>query len=150
MVDGNTDESDATDEEGFETLHLVKKTRNYEITISMDSIFHILKSDLWNDAKTRGEYAPTSLREEGFIHCSMETQVAGVADRFFKGEENLVLLRIDPRKVKNEIRYEKASDGADGLFPHIYGVLNIDAVTEVVNFHRGGDGTFSLPNNSSK
>jgi hypothetical protein len=34
MIEGSTDDTDATDENGSETASLVKKTRNYDIAAS--------------------------------------------------------------------------------------------------------------------
>jgi uncharacterized protein (DUF952 family) len=113
----------------------------------MEIIFHIVDRDVWENAKSKGEYQPDSLEREGFIHCSTKSELIGVANRFYNGRANLVLLFIDPLLVKNEIKYEKASDGVAGLFPHIYGALNVEAVTAVVDFPSRADGKFNLPNN---
>jgi uncharacterized protein (DUF952 family) len=52
-------------------------------------------------------------------------------------------LVIDPHLVTSEIRRE---DGGNGNFyPHIYGPLNVNAVTAVVAFERNPDGSFVLP-----
>jgi hypothetical protein len=60
-----------------------------------------------------------------------------------------VLLCIDPSRLKAAIKYEAASSGGDradaGLFPHIYGPLNLDAVERVVAFPCRADGTFEMP-----
>jgi uncharacterized protein (DUF952 family) len=64
------------------------------------------------------------------------------ANRFFRGQPDLVLLMIDPAKLHADLRYE-AADG--DLFPHIYGPLNGDAVPDVLPFPPQADGTFMLP-----
>lgn len=108
----------------------------------MNTILHISKRQEWERAKNTGIYRAESLDSEGFIHCSKATQINKVANRFFRNQTELVLLFIDTDKVKSEIRYEMA-DGE--LFPHIYGVLNVDAVYEVIDFEAGEDGLFELP-----
>jgi len=105
-------------------------------------IYHITPRAAWQRALQRGEYRAPSLRTEGFIHSSGPRQVVRVANAFYRRRRNLVLLVIDPRKVKARIRQERA-DG--GRFPHIYGPLNLDAVVQVVDFPPRADGTFSLP-----
>lgn len=87
-------------------------------------IQHITTAAAWEAAQAAGSYRGDTLETEGFIHCSEPRQVAGVADAFYKGREGLVLLDVDPAKVKPEIKYE-------GGFPHVYGPLNLDAVTAV-------------------
>src|SRR4051812_14225312 len=87
----------------------------------------------WDRAKTEGEYrqstVDSTLAEVGFIHCSFPEQVMDMANRKYADQNDLILLLVDPDKVKAEIKYEAARSGRAGTFPHIYGPLNIDAVT---------------------
>jgi uncharacterized protein (DUF952 family) len=69
--------------------------------------------------------------KDGFIHCSIERQVPGVLDRFYKGQSGLVKLKIEKSKVQRPVLFELAQD-MNELFPHIYGSLNIDSVVEVI------------------
>ena len=106
-------------------------------------IFHIATRDVWDEAARAGEYRADTLETEGFIHCSEAHQVAEVANVRFRGREDLVLLWIDPARVRAEIKYEDASDGS-GKFAHIYGPLNTDAVARVTAY-REDCGTFRAP-----
>lgn len=67
-----------------------------------------------------------------------------MANSLFRGQTDLVLLCIDTDKVAPEICYENCK-GGNKLFPHIYGPLNLDAVTHVCDFHPLSDGKFALP-----
>lgn len=96
----------------------------------MSVIYHITSGQEWNAAKPTGWYEAPSLKEEGFIHCSEEKQVAGVLQRFFNGKTGLVKLSIDTTRLKNQLVYEWAPSIAD-TFPHIYGQINTDAVIAV-------------------
>jgi uncharacterized protein (DUF952 family) len=96
----------------------------------MAIIYHITTRNEWNAGKEKGAYESASLKEEGFIHCSEESQVAGVLERFFKGKTDLVRLTIDTGKLKSRLIYEWSGSIAD-TFPHIYGPVNIEAVTAV-------------------
>ncbi|MBE4909733.1 DUF952 domain-containing protein [Bacillus luteolus] len=107
-------------------------------------ILHILEVDTWLKAKNEGMYTPSSLEDEGFIHCSTKDQVLEVANFLYKGQENLVLLCIDSIKVRAEIVYEDLYETGK-LYPHIYGGMNVDAVANVVPFLPNSDGTFRLP-----
>ncbi|MDQ7795089.1 MAG: DUF952 domain-containing protein [bacterium] len=104
-------------------------------------ILHITTADAWEQAGKAGEYRPPSLLTQGFIHCSLAGQVVAVADALFRGQSGLVLLCIDPARVKAEIRYE----GYGQPYPHIYGPLDTGAVTQVLAFEPGQDGCFRLP-----
>src|SRR5262249_37511683 len=85
-------------------------------------IFHLTFTADWEAGVTAGEYRLStrgrSLDEVGFIHCSFENQVNRVAASLFAGTLELVLLTIDPARVRAEIRHENL-DGGDELFPHI-------------------------------
>jgi uncharacterized protein (DUF952 family) len=114
----------------------------------MKLILHIAKRSDWTEAQSIGSYKADSLETEGFIHCSTPDQVVAVANFIFHGERDLVLLGIDAGKVVAEIRFENL-EGGDTLYPHIYGPLNVDAVTQVVDFDSLQDGTFELPESLS-
>jgi len=105
----------------------------------LNTLLHLCPLSEWQAAQEQGEYRAASLAREGFLHCSTPAQVAATANRFYHGQHGLVLLTIDRRLVRPEIRFEPA-DGS--LFPHIYGPLNLDAVVEVQEFEPGADGTF--------
>jgi uncharacterized protein (DUF952 family) len=97
-----------------------------------EPIFHIADEADWNAAVAAGAYARStrgkSLDEVGFIHCSYQHQVQGVADFGYKdATEPLVLLTIDPERVRAEITVENG-------FPHVYGPLTVDAVIAVQAF----------------
>jgi uncharacterized protein (DUF952 family) len=108
----------------------------------MKTILHITQRAAWSVAKELGAYRGNTLDSEGFIHCSTIKQVVGSANRFFQGQQDLVILVINEDLVQPEIKYE---GDADNLFPHIYGVLNVEAVVRSIDFEAGVDGVFGLP-----
>ena len=105
-------------------------------------IYHITSRETWNAAQKDGLYQGDTLASEGFIHCSGGEQVARTANRYYPGKQGLVLLEIAPEKVKAEIRYE-ALTGSE-KFPHIYGPLNLEAVSRVMPFEPAPDGVFQF------
>jgi len=111
-------------------------------------IYHITQRKAWELARQAGEYRGDTLDTQGFIHCSTSGQVVGVANSYYPGRHGLVLLCIDESKMQAELRFE-APDGpaieGENRFPHIYGPLNTDAVTSVLDFEPGADGTFTMP-----
>ncbi len=110
---------------------------------SMNTILHITKRHEWEQAKNIGTYRSNTLDSEGFIHCSTVVQVIGSANRFFKDQTDLVILKIDVDRVKPEIRYEGVD--SNNLFPHIYGELNIDAAIGSIDLESHPDGSFIMP-----
>ena len=97
----------------------------------MREIWHLAERAHWDEALTTGVYERStrgqSLAEVGFVHCSYREQVAGVATLHFAGVPDLVLLRIDPDRVPAEVKVE-------GGFPHVYGPIPVDAVTDATPF----------------
>jgi uncharacterized protein (DUF952 family) len=97
----------------------------------MAIIFHVTTAEQWRLAKAQGYYETPSLKTEGFIHCSEAHQVAGVLERYFNEKSGLVKLVIDTNQLTS--RYvQEWSPSTQDTYPHIYGPLNLDAVTEVI------------------
>ena len=107
-------------------------------------IFHITAKTDWDAARQSGEYRADSLADQGFIHASTREQVLRTANNYYNEQVGLVLLEIDAAKVNAEIRYEDLS-GEGMLFPHIYGPLNVYAVSGWADFAPQADGSFSFP-----
>lgn len=109
----------------------------------MHLIFHITQRQQWQAAQEQGVYHGESLDTEGFIHCSTLPQVIKVANLFFAGQSELVLLGIDADRLQAELRYDPVEGGES--FPHVYGALNLEAIGPVYDFEPQPDGTFELP-----
>ncbi|NRB07113.1 MAG: DUF952 domain-containing protein [Richelia sp.] len=108
----------------------------------MSIILHITQKKQWKEAKLSGIYRGDTLNTEGFIHCSTPKQIIPTANRFFLHKQGLIVLFIDTDRIQSEIRYEAAENGK--IFPHIYGVLNTNAVLKVLELSAGEDGRFQL------
>jgi uncharacterized protein (DUF952 family) len=110
-------------------------------------IYHIAAAADWEQAQRDGQYTTSTrgrtLAEEGFIHASTAEQVPLVANAYYQGVPDLVLLVIDPERVRPELRYEHVP-GQDRPYPHIYGPLNADAVLAARPFAPAPDGQFSF------
>jgi uncharacterized protein (DUF952 family) len=94
-------------------------------------IYHITTANNWYMSLERKYYAHHSLEAEGFIHCCTKEQLKGVFERYFVNEkEQLLKLIIDTEKVEAIIKYE-FSPSTNEFFPHIFGNININAITDV-------------------
>ncbi len=113
----------------------------------MTPIYHIATAADWAQAQRDGEYTISTrgrtLAEEGFIHASTAAQVAPVANLYYRGLPDLLVLVIDTHLVGPEIRYEQVP-GGDAPFPHIYGPLAPDAVVATRPLTPGPDGHFTF------
>jgi uncharacterized protein (DUF952 family) len=95
-------------------------------------IYHVTTKASWQKALADGSYSAPSLESEGFIHNSTEAQVAGVLERYYKNQTDLLLLHIDESKLTAPLKYELAPS-VNELFPHVFGPINVEAVVEVVD-----------------
>jgi len=115
----------------------------------MGLILHVTLRADWEMAQRKGVYESASLATEGFIHCSKLEQAEETANRYFKGQRDVILLCIDEAKVKAVVKYEEPAKMADArdalLFPHIYGPLNLDGVFMVANLGLDSSGRFLVP-----
>lgn len=107
-----------------------------------DIIYHLVPVDDWGAQPTDRPYTPADYERDGFIHCTRGAeQLAIVANRYYRNDRReWLILIINENAVSSEIKYEPGADGV--LYPHIYGVLNREAVIEVRALPRDADGTF--------
>lgn len=69
-------------------------------------------------------------QKDGFIHLSAAHQVRATAQKHFSGGTDLLLVSVLEKNIGKNLKWE-ASRGGD-LFPHIYGALQLTAISEVV------------------
>jgi uncharacterized protein (DUF952 family) len=107
-------------------------------------LVHLCSSDDWSAAHELGELRPDSLADVGFVHLSTPEQVHLPANRLYRGRSDLVLLHIDPTHLNSPIRWELgvATDPESMVFPHLYGPLPVDAVTDVTSYRPDAEGAF--------
>ena len=112
------------------------------------SIFHIANTGDWLQAKHDGEsYQCASLEAESFIHCCERQQLAGVVQRYYEGVDDLTLLMIDPDKLTAALIRENTVGGSE-LFPHVYGPLDLAAITSAINFDIGSTERMAIEDSS--
>lgn len=109
------------------------------------NIYKILTPDQWVALCRDGETVGSSLDQaDGFIHFSTPAQVAGTLAKHFVGAGPLVLAEIPlPRLAAQDVRWERARSG--DLFPHLYGHLARDSVSQHWSLHPDDAGRYGLP-----
>jgi uncharacterized protein (DUF952 family) len=110
----------------------------------MTTIYKICPEALWRAALSQGVFrgAPVDLAD-GFIHFSSAAQVAETAARHFAGQNGLLLLTVDTASLGEALKWEPSRGGA--LFPHLYGDLDLAAVTKVEALPLLPDGSHEFP-----
>lgn len=95
------------------------------------TIIHWLTRREWEKERLYNYIGIESVEKCGFIHCSEPDTFYEVAPNIKDIDEESVILVIDSDKVIPEIVWENPDDQGRN-FPHIYGQLNIDAITDVL------------------
>lgn len=110
----------------------------------MPLIYKICPAALWSEAETKGRFdgAPIDLAD-GYIHFSTAAQLAETAAKHFTGQDRLLLIAVDDRRLGPALRYEASRNGA--LFPHLYASLAPKAARWVAPMPLKGDGSHDLP-----
>lgn len=107
-------------------------------------IYHMCRRAEWQAAQSAGAYGGSSQdRADGFIHFSTAAQLEGSAAKHRAGQNDLVLIAVDPATLDGALKWEPARGGA--LFPHLYGALPIDKVRWVRALALGSDGRHVFP-----
>ena len=110
----------------------------------MDMITKVITKRNWENRKKQLErLMKPHLKKRGSFIVHDVNQALKVAETHFSHEEDVLLLIIVyPSLLKAEIKYELASNGQE--YPHVYGVINVEAIVEVVPFSKE-KGEFILP-----
>jgi uncharacterized protein (DUF952 family) len=107
-------------------------------------IYKICRADEWVEAERTGAFRGAAIDlTDGYIHFSTGEQVAETAARHFAGMAGLVLVAVAAPALGPALQWEPSRGGA--LFPHLYGVLTLDAVLWVKPLPLGSDGAHMFP-----
>ena len=110
----------------------------------MRRIYKICPASAWREAERQGTYRGSADDvRDGFIHFSTAAQVAETAKRHFFGQTGLFLIAVDADALGDALRWEASRN--DELFPHLYGELDLGAVTGVLELRTRSDGNHDIP-----
>jgi uncharacterized protein (DUF952 family) len=107
-------------------------------------IYKICPASAWREAERQGVFRGSAddIRD-GFIHFSIAAQVAETARKHFFGQTGLFLVAVDADALGDALRWERSRN--DELFPHLYGELDLGAVTGVLSIRARSDGYHDIP-----
>jgi uncharacterized protein (DUF952 family) len=107
-------------------------------------IYKICPASAWREAERQGVYRGSADdARDGFIHFSSASQLAGTARKHFFGQTGLFLIEVDADALGEALRWERSRN--DELFPHLFGELDLGAVTAVLELRARSDGTHDIP-----
>ena len=136
-------------------------------------LYHMCPKSTWDDCKaTNTPYYPPTYHQDGFIHLTGDPKLLiQVANHFYQNEKgDWIVLLIDENRLSSKVVFEPAMPVGDRpsagigitaqqnkvdtglgeeeqqLFPHLYGTINVEAVTGYLPIVRSDDGAFlSIP-----
>lgn len=102
--------------------------------------FHLVAREVWETQRGGDAYIPEAFAADGFVHCTDgETNVIDTANRYYQADRrDYVVLSIDTDALTAPVRYEDAAQ----IFPHVYGPIEVAAVTSVRRVERDSTGRF--------
>jgi uncharacterized protein (DUF952 family) len=107
-------------------------------------IYKICPASAWREAERQGVYRGSADDvRDGFIHFSTASQVAETAKKHFFGQTGLFLIEVNADALDDALRWEPSRN--DELFPHLYGELDLGAVTGVLDMRARSDGYHDIP-----
>ena len=118
------------------------------LSAAAEPLFHVIGAAHWRVALDAGSVVDASLLTHGFIDLTSVDQVVALpAERLVPARENLLVLVVDPARLRDEVRWEPGlpDDRASMRFPRVYGPLPVAAVTSVLPYRRGPDSEFAPP-----
>jgi uncharacterized protein (DUF952 family) len=108
------------------------------------TIYKISPASAWREAERAGVYRGSADdARDGYIHLSTAPQLAETLRKHYFGQTGLFLIAIDADALGEVLRWEKSRN--DELFPHLYGELDLGAVTDVLELRARSDGGHELP-----
>lgn len=104
-------------------------------------IYFLISKQEHQEALLNGTLQRPSLHTEGFLHASPADQLTRVANKHYRDTAGTRVLVVAIRRITPEVRWEPATGG---LYPHIYGPLNMDAVDYAVPAPRDPDRQYRI------
>jgi len=109
-----------------------------------EMVYKIARASEWEPAEGAGIFAGSADdKRDGFIHLSSADQVRTTHDRYFSGENNLLLVAVNAERLGPALKWEVSRRGEK--YPHFYGPLPLTAVHSAVAIRRGSEGRPIFP-----
>lgn len=114
---------------GEQEVGVEPHTGEGEAIESMDVLYKVISPKTWEESLCRLEVVPSEIDSQ-FIHLSTKRQLAHVIDKYWRGQEYLVL-KLATNKLVGRLAYE-VNPGGTTRYYHLYeGSIPLEAVIEV-------------------
>jgi len=112
--------------------------------VTAKTIYKIVARDTWREAEVAGTFKGATIDlADGYIHFSTAVQARQTAALHFKGQHDLLLVTVSTATLGDRLIWEPSRGG--DLFPHVYGDLPMEAVSQVNELPLGEDGVHAFP-----
>lgn len=134
----------------FQVLHLYSGEEQQQVTEMLrrmyadggDPFIYVLMSPTTlRDSVRKGVYSPDSLGTKKFIHASPINQLTRLANKYYLDNDTVHVAVVRKTRIAPPVKWEP---GTGGLYPHIYGELNMEATEQTLTFFRSDDGRFEI------
>lgn len=107
-------------------------------------IYKIVRAQEWMKAEKAGLFKGSAEdARDGYLHFSQAHQLRGTAERYFGGQEGLLLVAADAAALGEALKWEVSRGGEK--FPHLYGSLPMSAIAWTKPIPLGPDGRHRFP-----
>jgi uncharacterized protein (DUF952 family) len=110
-----------------------------------DTFYKLLTLEEWTQFEAQGIFygSPLDLKD-GFIHNSTAVQIPSTTERYYAQRKDVVLVKVDSKKVVGEIKLDLAKNGE--YYPHIYnGYIPLGAVLNAKTLEVDSHGKHVFP-----
>lgn len=126
---------------GSEQQQLTAVFRRMHAGAGDPNIYFLISAVEHMVAMQMGVLVRPSLESEGFLHAAPAAQLTRVANKHYRDVTDLRVLVVPQSRVMPLLRWEPA---AGSLYPHLYGPLDMAAVSHAVSVPRHADGTHRI------
>lgn len=91
------------------------------------NIIHLINQGEWESSRGESLLFSESISQFGFVHCCLPEQVPVVLEKWFTQQENVIAVEINSELLDVPLVFENL-EGGEEQFPHIYGLVNQNAI----------------------
>ena len=94
-------------------------------------LYKVVTKKTWNQSKDKEQLELSEFDRE-FIHLATKEQLPKIIDKFFAGQSDILVLKLDPQKLPGRLIKEK-NPGGTMKYYHLYdGAILKKAIVEVM------------------
>ena len=102
-------------------------------------VFKVVPAPLWQDALRSGVFIGSSDdMRDGFVHLSTAEQLPGTLAKYFRDQNNLLIIAFASADLATTLKWEASRGGM--LFPHVYGEIPVSLALWQKPLPLGADG----------